>query len=98
MSAEPIGAGAARQAEIAEAQHAERCTCLGCRSAGFVLGMWVTLTGVIVGFALQGCAHVCPSGWEAGTTVGHSAFFGQTVDAHVTISGDIGRECREPEK
>lgn len=47
---------------------------------------------------LSACAHVCPTGWEAQTSIEHSAYFGPSYGETVSLSGAIGRECREDAK
>lgn len=53
----------------------------------YALAWWIALK-------LLGCATVCPSSWEVGQSVGHSALYGQSYETHVSVGGDIGRECR----
>jgi hypothetical protein len=61
-----------------------------------LIGQLLSGIAYLIGWAMlsAGCATVCPSGWETSTTVGHNALFGQTIEASVTLSGDIGTECK----
>lgn len=38
---------------------------------------------------------MCATGWEAQTTVDHSAYFGPSYGESVSVSGAIGKECRD---
>lgn len=45
--------------------------------------------------ATGGCATVCPKTWETGVEASHSLLYGPIYGTHVTIGGDIGKECRD---
>lgn len=53
-----------------------------------------TLVLLLLSLTLSACGTVCPTGWEASTSVGHSMYFGPTYEATTTVSGAIGKECR----
>lgn len=46
---------------------------------------------------LPGCRHVCAKTWETGTAVSHSTHWGDAVEQHVTIGGELGESCKDSE-
>lgn len=43
--------------------------------------------------SLLGCTTICPSSWETGVSVGHSALYGQTYETTVSVGGELGEKC-----
>lgn len=62
----------------------------GLFQAAIISAIWLAV--MIAGLYLYGCSRVCAKTWETGTTVGHSAVWGDSVEQHVTVGGELGKE------